>query len=137
MKKLIILFVAAVACSSLANAQDAGIVASNKPGWHKIGDVRANFTTESESIMVLGRDKFKSVKLKVADAPITISNVVVVYDDDKTQEIPVSASIEMGGESNVYTLKDQNKAIKKVTFTYKSEPNDKDKKALVELYGLK
>jgi len=137
MKKLVVLFVALVAFSQLAKAQDAGIVASNKPGWHKIGEVKADFTRENESIMVLGKDKFKSIKLKVDEAPVTISNVVVVYEDEKTQEIPITGSIQMGGESKVYNLKDTGKEIKKVTFTYKSQANAKDKKAHIELYGLK
>jgi len=137
MKKLIVLFIAVVAYAQSARAQKPAIVASDKPGWHKIGEAKADFTTENQSIAVLGKDKFKSIKLKVTDAPIEINNMTVYYEDDKTQAIPVTSSIESGGETKVYTLKDPLKELKKVTFIYKTKPNYHGEKAHVELYGLK
>ena len=140
MKKLIILvvlFIALLTVSQVVLAQDPAVIASGKPGWHKIGEVKADFKLESESIVVFGKDKFKSIKLKVTDAAINLNKVVVYYEDDKTQEIPVSGVIASGNETRVYELLDPGKEIKKVLFTYKSEPNYADKKAHVELYGLK
>jgi len=138
MKKIaVLLFAAFLAYGPKGLAQDAGIVASNKPGWHKIGEVKADFKTESESIAILGKDKFKAVKFKVTDAPINIDKVVVRFEDDRTQEIPLSGMIRPGSETGTYNLQDPYKELKKVTFTYRSDPNYRNNKAHVELFGLK
>jgi hypothetical protein len=137
MKKLIVLFIVSVVCGRMAFAQDPAVIASNKPGWHKIGEVKADFKTENESIIVMGKDKFKSVKLKVTDAPIDISNVIIYYEGDGMQEIPATGMLSAGAETKTYELDYPDKEIKKVSFTYKSEPNYKGNKAHVELYGLK
>jgi hypothetical protein len=120
-----------------ALAQEPGIVTSTKPGWHKIGEVTASFRTESESIFVIGADKFKSIKLKVTDAPINIENAMVYYESGKSQEIPVKGTLQSGAETKVFNLDQPTEDIKKVSFTYKSEPSYRGDKAHVELYGLK
>jgi hypothetical protein len=135
MKTVAVLFVMFCAITS-TNAQEPGIVVSNKPGWHKIGGVKADFKTESESISVLGKDRFKALKLKVTDAPININRVTVYYEDETTQDIPMSGTLTSGSETGQFDLKSPAKEIKKVTFTYKYEANYRDK-AHVELYGLK
>ena len=137
MKKLIVLIIAFASYAQLAHAQEPAVIVSDKPGWHKIGEVKADFVTENQSIIVYGKDKFKSIKLKVTDAPIEINNVTVYYEDDKTQSIPVASTIASGSETKVYTLQDPLKELKKVTFVYKTKPNYEGEKAHVELYGLK
>lgn len=120
-----------------ALAQEPNIVASRKPGWHKIGEIKASFTLESESIGVMGADEFKAIKLKVTDAPINITNVTVFYESGETQEIPVKGTLSAGAETAIFDLDRPNDELKKISFTYKSEPNFKGDKAHVELYGLK
>ena len=137
MKKLFYLFIAAMSFGQIAFAQDPAVIVSTKPGWHKIGEVKADFTKENESIVVIGNDKFKAVKLKVSEAPINLSKVVVYYDNETTQEIPADGLLKLGKETKEYYLQDPTRGIKKVAFSYKTEPNAADKKAHLELYGLK
>ncbi len=137
MKKLLIIFITIVGFSQLAFAQDPAIIVSSKPGWHKIGEVKADFTKENESIIVIGNDKFKAIKLKISEAPIEISKVVVYYDNDLMQEIPTTGLMKPGKETKEYYLQDPAHGITKVMFTYKSQPNMADKKSHVELDGLK
>jgi hypothetical protein len=124
-----------VAISTLA--QEPLIVSREDPGWHKIGQVKADFKMESESISVIGADELKAIKLKVTDAPINIQNVIVFYESGKMQEIPIKGVLQAGGETGSFDLARPKEAIKKITFTYKSEPNFKGDKAHVELYGLR
>jgi len=137
MKKVAVLFMMLLACGQLALAQDPAVVVSSKSGWHKIGDVKADFKTENESISVLGKDKFKAIKLKITDAPIDINKIVVYYEDDGMQNIPLSGTMQSGFETKSYDLEYPDKGIKKVSFTYKSESNTRGDKAHVELFGLK
>jgi hypothetical protein len=137
MKNLFALFIVLFAFVKIASAQEPGIVASDKAGWHKIGEVKADFKLETDGISVLGKDKFKSIKLKITDAPINISKVIIYYENQKSEEVPLDGTIKAGGETKVFTLKYPNEELKKVVFTYKSEPSYQGDKAHVELYGMK
>jgi hypothetical protein len=55
MKKLIFLVMLAMSYASVTFAQEPAVVISDKPGWHKIGEVKADFKIKSESIAVFWR----------------------------------------------------------------------------------
>jgi hypothetical protein len=138
MKKALVLFVVMSAfIINSAFAQEPSIMLSDKPGWHKIGEVKADFKMENESIAVLGADKFKSILLKVTDASINIENLQVFYESGEMEEFDVKNELKPNSETRKIDLKGGEQEIKKVTFTYKSVPNVEDEKAHVELYGLK
>jgi len=118
-------------------AQEPSVMLSNKPGWHKIGEVKADFKTEMESISVLGKDRFKSILLKVTDAPINILDVEVFYETGETEKVDVANELKPNSETRKIDLRGKDKEIQKVTFRYKTVPNADDEKAHVELYGLK
>jgi hypothetical protein len=139
MKKLVLLLIVLMAAViNFAYAQDPGVVTSSKPGWHKIGETTAKFEAENESILVLGKDKFKSIKIKVTDAPINIESVQVFYENGEVEEVSVKNELKAGAETRSIDLKGgATQELKKVVFVYKTLPNSKDEKAHVELYGLK
>lgn len=116
-------------------AQKPGVVVSKKEGWHKIGEVKANFKMEKESIVVIGADKFKAVKLMVKEAPINILAMQVFYEGGTSDEIKVENEVKAGETTKDFNVKEI--AIKKVSFTYKTQPNSKHDRAHVELWGLK
>lgn len=138
MKKLVgvIVLMLLAAHVNFTFAQEPAIMMSNKPGWHKIGEVKASFDMENESISVLGADKFKSILLKVTDAPIDIERIQVFYESGDMEEIEIDSQLKAGTETRVIGVK-PSEELKKVVFTYKTLPNRKDEKAHVELYGLK
>jgi hypothetical protein len=136
-RTIVVLFVLLGIYVNSAFAQDPGIVLSDKPGWHKIGEVKASFKTETESIAVIGEDEFKSIKLKVTDAPINIDRITVYYESGEVEDVPVSNELQAGAETRVFDLKYPAKDLKKVTFVYKSLPSYRGDNAHVELYGLK
>ncbi len=140
MKKVMIIAIALFAVIGVVNssyAQTPGVVTSNSAGWHKIGEVKASFKMENESISVIGADRFKSIKLKVTDAPINIENIRVFYENGESEELNVRSELKAGAETRVIDLKGSSQELKKIVFTYKTLPNAKEDKAHVELYGLK
>jgi hypothetical protein len=138
MKKVMLVYFAMSALLiNVAFAQEPGIMLSDKPGWHKIGEVKADFKMENESISVLGADKFKSILLKVTDAPINIEGIQVFYESGEMEEFDVKNELKAGSETKKLDMKGGAQEIKKVTFTYKTVANQQDEKAHVELYGLK
>ncbi len=135
MKNIILILLAAFLFSAnAAIAQKPGVVISNKAGWHKIGEVTASLKTETESIIVLGADTFKAIKLKVTDASVNLLTLKVYYETGEIEEIPVKSVLNAGEETRIMDLKV--KPLKKVSFTHQSLSNSKEK-AQVELYGLK
>ena len=138
MKKVILVFfVMGALLVNRAFAQEPSIMLSDKPGWHKIGEVKADFKMENQSISVMGKDKFKSILLKVTDAPINIEGIQVFYESGDMEEFDVKNELKAGAETKKLDMKGGAQEIKKVTFTYKTLPNQQDEKAHVELYGLK
>jgi hypothetical protein len=138
MKKVILVFfVMSAMLVNTAFAQEPSIMLSDKPGWHKIGEVKADFKMENQSISVMGKDQFKSILLKVTDAPINIEGIQVFYESGDMEEFDVKNELKAGAETKKLDMKGGAQQIKKVTFTYKTLPNQQDEKAHVELYGLK
>ena len=140
MKKAVVIlfFMLFAAYVNSAWAQDPAVVTSAKPGWHKVGEVSASFKMDNESIIVMGKDKFKALKFKVTDSPIEIQDVKVFFEEGDMEEIPLKGVLQPGVETKSYDLKGYNRELKKVVFTYKTASSRKeDDKAHVELYGLK
>jgi hypothetical protein len=122
---------------STTYSQKPAVMVDKKAGWHKIGSLTASFKMEKDEIVVLGADKFKSIQLKVTDAPIHISSLEVYYETGDKEDVNVASDLKMGGETRVIDLKGSNRELKKIVLVYKTVPNQKDEKATVELYGLK
>jgi hypothetical protein len=138
MKKITFVFALLMAVLiNFAYAQKPSVMLSGEPGWHKIGEVKADFKMEDQAISVLGNDRFKSILLKVTDAPINIENITVVFESGESQDVNVKSELKAGSETRQIDLKGGSQEIKQVKFTYKTLPNQQDEKAQVELYGLK
>lgn len=139
MKKILIILFAIAAGYGISSAQKPGVVISDTKGWHKIGTLHADFTRETDEISVLLADKFSAIKFKVEDAPINLNSLKIYYEDGTVEDVTANFpfAIQAPGESKIVNLKGGERELKKVQFTYSSVNNAKDKKAKVELWGLK
>jgi hypothetical protein len=138
MKTVIMIVALAIAgCINTIHAQHPTVVVSDKTGWHKIAETTVSFKKESEEIIVLGADKFASIKLKVKDAPIDLVNLDIYFKDGKKQHVNIAMPIKTEGETRVIDIDGGERDIKKVEFVYKTLPNRDDEKAHVELWGMK
>lgn len=134
------MMIISLAVSSLMNvaiAQKPAVVVSDKTGWQKIGETTVKFEKETDEIVVMGADKFASLKFKVTDAAIDLINADVYYDNGSSEKININMPLKIAGETKVFNIKGGEHDLKKVVLTYKTLPNGKDKKAHVELWGLK
>src|SRR5687767_10207316 len=135
MKKTILITFLAIAGSYFsAFAQKPAVVASDKTGWHKIAETTVDLTKDRDEVMVMGADRFASIKFKVTDVGINLQDVKVYYegDDEATnvQDISVRTPIQAGGETRVIDLKGgSERNIKKIAFVYTTLPNKTDAKA--------
>src|SRR6202043_2095921 len=87
MKKIVIVMALAILGSSNATLaqKKTDIVISDKKGWHKIGETTVDFKKEKEEIMVMGANRFATIKFKVADAPIEITSAEIYYESGDNQ----------------------------------------------------
>jgi hypothetical protein len=137
MKKVILLALLIMAGYTRTSAQVPDVVISDKTGWHKMGETTVDFKKETDKISVLGADRFHSIKIKVEDAPINLISFVIYFESGDNQNVKIGQNIKSSGETRVIALNGGERSIKKITFVYKTIPNNKDKKAHVELWGLK
>ena len=137
MKKIILLALLVTTGYFRTSAQEPHIIISDKTGWHKIGETTVNFKTETDEILVLGADRFLSVKIKVTDAPIHLVSFVIYFKGGNHQNVKIGKNIKTPGETRMVQLRGGERSIKKITFVYKTISNNKNKRAHVELWGLK
>ena len=138
MKKIlgITLLAFASALVTPAFAQKPAVVTSDKAGWHKIGETTADMKSEKDEIIVMGKDRFKSLKIIVTDQPISITSMVIYYEGGMTEDASLNSELKAGKESGIINLK-VDRELNKVSFVYKTVANAKNDKSHVELWGLK
>src|SRR5688572_10804932 len=135
---IILFFLAAASLQALPSmSQVPKIVTSDKAGWHKLGETTVSFESEKDEIYIMGKDRFKSLRILVKYQPVYIASLVVHYDNGITEDIAVNADMLSGTESKVFDLKNSNLEISKIAFSYKTASNAADEKAHVEVCGLK
>jgi len=138
MKKVMLLL---LVLTSTVNvwAQKPKIVTTDKPGWTKIGETTVDFKTETDELLIIGANRFESLKFKVTEAPISLVSIDVYFKGGAKQSIPVGQDIKVQGESKVIPLEGTTERnVTKVIFKYKTiNSATNNKKAHVELWGLK
>lgn len=132
---LITLFISAFSAQMIA--QKPGVVLSKKAGWHKIGETVVNFKAETDEIVVLGADRFSFLKIKVEEAPIYLTSFQIYFEDGNAQSADAGMEIKAAGETEIVKLTGGEQHVKKVVFRYRTAEGHQDKRARVELWGLK
>jgi hypothetical protein len=137
MKRMILFLMTTFLTFTTIQAQKPEVITKNKPGWNKIGDAKVDFSTDKDKFVLLGKDQFKALKIKVKDAPVHIENMQVQFEGGVTEDIALASELKTGGESREIDLKNKDKEIKNVTFVYRTVTGSGTKKSEVELWGLK
>lgn len=117
-------------------AQNPKVVISDKNGWHKIGETKVDFKNETDKILVIGANRFSSIKIKVAEAPINLESFVIYFDNDEKQNVTIFQEFKAPGETREVNFGGE-KNVKRIEFIYKTIGDNRDKKAHVELWGFK
>ena len=136
-KKILVMLVAIASIGYAASAQQTAVETNDKPGWHKIAETTADLKADKDEVMVVGKDHFKSIKLKVTDVPVEIRDLTVYYENDTKQDVSVSHLLQAGGETRVIDLDGKDRAIKKIVLMYKTVPNSEKDKSHIEIWGMK
>ncbi|PJJ07546.1 hypothetical protein CLU83_0720 [Flavobacterium sp. 1] len=135
MKKIVLMLLLAASSASIW-AQTPKVVINDKSGWHKIGETIVSLDKETDKILIVGANRFAAVKIKVTEAPIRLESFDIFYNNGQKKSVKIGQEIKHEGETSVVDLGGE-KNIKKVEFYYHTIGQEKDKKAHVELWGLK
>ena len=125
------------ASSPIVKAQQAGFVMSDKTGWHKIGMTTIDYALESDMIEVRGADKFAAIVIKVNEAPINLISFDVQFESGDNQNVVVGKTIRHPGETDIVKIEGGERRIKTIVFVYKTIAPTANKKARLEVWGLK
>lgn len=137
MKRMILFLMTTFLTVTLLHAQKPEVIIKDKAGWNKIGDAKVDFSNDKDKFILIGKDKFKSLQVKVKDAPVHIETMTVEYEGGTTEEIALASELKSGSASREIELKNPNTSIKNVTFVYRTVPGSGTSKAEVELWGMK
>ncbi len=138
MKRIaMILAFAGAGLAGVATAQTPKVIVSDKTGWHKIGETTVDFTKEKDEIVVLGADSFAKIKIKVVGETIDLVSAEVVYESGENQMVAINLPVKDAGYSREIDLKGGERDLKKIVLVYKTVENSSNKKANVEIWGLK
>lgn len=137
MKTLFFFTMLITAGISLVQAQQTELIVSDKTGWHKIGMTTVDYSLESDVIEVIGADRFTSIVIKVNEAPINLISFDIYFESGDKQNVIIRKIIQNPGETGIVKLAGGERSIKKIVFVYKTVPNTSDKKAQLEVWGLK
>ena len=135
MKKVILIILLSV--TARLNAQTAEVITSDNSGWHEIGSKNVDFSRDRDELLVLGANRFSSIKVFVKGAPIELIDLEVYFANGDKQVMQVRNKIEANGETKPLDLRGRESDVKKILFVYKTRPNQKDQKAKVEIWGMK
>ena len=136
-KAIVLIFLAVAGCYGSVSAQNPAVVLNDKTGWHKIAETTVDFAKDHDEVAVMVADKFSTLKFKVTEASIQLMDIEVFYESGDNQKVAIGYEIKSMGESKTINLNGGERSIKKIAFTYKTVPNTKDKKAHMEIWGMK
>ena len=151
MKKMIVIMMFVLAGSiGMTSAQ---VVLSDKTGWHKIGSKTLDFDQTKCEMMVIGADRFASLRFKAMEAPATISGIDIYFEDGGSQHMNLNESLKASteekgtmtdkernaqmetataGMSKEIQLTDAERSIDKIIITYKAMPAVMEEKMLTD-----
>jgi hypothetical protein len=110
--------------------------AANAPGrWELLGQREVDFRNDHDQIDVGRREgRFQQLQLRVKNAPIEISNMVITFENDQTFKPNLRQRFAEGSGTRVIDLPGERRAIKRIDFRYKSI-NRREGKGIVEVLG--
>jgi len=139
MKKVLTFILLAIAGSyGVASAQQTTVISNDTTGWYKIGEAKVDFKRDRDEIVVLGADKFKSIKLVVINSAIDLKDLEIHYETGNKQDVNINKSLKAADESGVIDLENGGQqSIKKIVFVYKTKENSMDENAFIQVWGFK
>ena len=104
-------------------------------GWQRLGSREVDFRGDHDTIEV-GRSegRFRQLQVRVKDAPIEISSMVITFGNDEKFNSKVRHRFAQGSGTGTIDLPGDRRTIKRIDFNYRSISR-REGKGRVEVYG--
>ena len=113
----------------------AAMAASSPAQWERLGQREVDFKNDHDRIDVgKSEGRFRQLQIRVKNAPIEISNMVVTFGNDETFKPNLRHRFNEGSGARTIDLPGDRRTIKKIDFNYKSISR-RDGKGTVEVLG--
>ncbi len=111
----LVIFLLCLVLTGLATA------AQTSGRWESLGQREVDFRNDHDQIDV-GRNegKFRQLQIRVKDAPIEITNMVVRFGNDQTFSPKLRYKFAEGSGTQVIDLPGERRTIKRIDFNYRS-----------------
>ena len=109
--------------------------AKGATGWERLGSRDVDFRGDHDRIEV-GRNegRFKQLQIRVKDAPIEITNMVVTFGNDEKLNLKMNHRFAEGSGTRSIDLPGDRRTIKRIDFNYRSISR-REGKGSVEVYA--
>lgn len=106
-----------------------------KHTWENLGSKTVNMKADTDHILVTAYEgAFTKVKFHVANAPIHVSSITIIFANGEIQHFAVNQDFPQGSDSKVFDLPGNKRIIQKIKFEY-ATINNGNGKALVTVFG--
>lgn len=108
----------------------------NQDEWKILGITTVKKDNDTDEVKVkLTQGLLSSVKIKVRNAPLTMSKFEIHYRNGSKQKVWIRKNFSSNSESRDIDLKGDKRLIKKVVFSYSKKNKKSKKKPIVVLLG--
>lgn len=109
-------------------------VVSAQKDWVKIGEKDVDFNVDHDSINASNAGKIREIHIRVMNAPVKFTRVVLNYKDGEKKELEFMENVEIGQESRSITIEGDGHVIKSIDLWYETASLG-GKKAKVSVFG--
>lgn len=103
--------------------------------WELLGRQEVDFRRDQDRIDVgRGEGRFKQLQIRVKDAPIEISKMVVTFNNNQRFSPTVRHRFAEGSGTRIFDLPGERRTIKQIDFNYRSMSR-REGTGTVEVYG--
>jgi hypothetical protein len=118
-------------------AQKPVILTSDKPGWHRIGELTMNLKNDTSFIEVIGADAFSAIRLKGLEGEVGLAEMIVHFEEGPDQVISFYRTLKPDEQIAAIPLKGGEKPLRRISLVGKTMPEGVEEKAQVRLMGFK
>jgi hypothetical protein len=119
-----------------AFSQKPVILTSDKPGWHRIGELTMDEEADTADAEIIGADAFSAVKIKAVKGDVRIYEIDIYYEEGMPQCVPLEKKLKEGEQTKTVVFKGGNRKLRRIALIGRKISGG-DEKAEVQLNGFK
>jgi hypothetical protein len=119
-----------------AFSQKPVILTSDKPGWHRIGELTMDEEADTAAAEIIGADAFSAVKLKALKGDVIIYEIDIYFEEGKPQCTSLEKKLKEGQQTKTILFKGGDRKVRRIALIGRKISSG-DEKAEVQLNGFR